>query len=316
MDESPGMQLGFGITCIDANYICPGMACFYLMEQDGECAIIETGTSHSVANLEQVMAARGLAPEQVRYVIPTHVHLDHAGGAGAMMAAFPNAQLLIHPRGARHMADPGRLVASSQQVYGEERFRELYGEILPIAQDRIRTMEDGETINLGERQLEIRHTRGHADHHFCVWDEMSKGWFSGDMFGISYPWFRFPAGDFLIPTTTPTQFNPEANLASLELLDSYQPQRVYLTHYGELAYTRKLTDALLRQLASYRNLAPHHAGDKAGLERALSDYSLGLLQEFDTSAPEAGLRKLLAFDMDLNAQGLEVWLQRISIQKS
>ena len=310
MDESPGMQLGFGITCIDANYIRPGMACFYLMEQDGECAIIETGTSHSVANLEQVMAAKALAPEQVRYVIPTHVHLDHAGGAGAMMAAFPNAQLLIHPRGARHMVDPGRLVASSQQVYGEKRFRELYGEILPIAENRIRAMEDGETINLGERQLEIRHTRGHADHHFCVWDEMSRGWFSGDMFGISYPWFRFPAGDFLIPTTTPTQFNPEAYLASLELLGSYQPQRIYLTHYGELAYTRKLTDALLQQLASYRDLAPYHAGDKVGLERALSDYSLGLLQEFDTSAPEAELRKLLAFDMDLNAQGLGVWLQR------
>jgi len=310
MDESPGEQLGFGITCIDANYIRPGMACFYLMEQDGACAIIETGTSHSVANLERVMAAKALAPEQVRYVIPTHVHLDHAGGAGAMMAAFPNAQLLIHPRGARHMADPGRLIASSQQVYGEERFRELYGEIQPIAEGRIRAMEDEETINLGERQLEIRHTRGHADHHFCVWDEMSGGWFSGDMFGISYPWFRFPGGDFLILTTTPTQFNPEANLASLELLASYQPQRVYLTHYGELVYTQNLTDALLRQLASYRELAPQHAGDQAGLERALSDYSLGLLREFDSSAAEAELRKLLAFDMDLNAQGLQVWLQR------
>lgn len=312
MDESPGEQLGFGITCIDANYIRPGMACFYLMEQDGECAIIETGTSHSVVNLEQVMAAKGLAPEQVRYVIPTHVHLDHAGGAGAMMAAFPNAQLLIHPRGARHMADPGRLIVSSQQVYGEERFRELYGEILPIAEGRIRAMEDGESINLGERQLEIRHTRGHADHHFCVWDEMSKGWFSGDMFGISYPWFRFPAGDFLIPTTTPTQFNPEAYLASLELLGSYHPQRIYLTHYGELAYTKELADVLARQVASYCDLAPPHTGDKAGLERALSDYSLSLLQEFDSSAAEVELRKLLAFDMDLNAQGLQVWLQRMA----
>jgi glyoxylase-like metal-dependent hydrolase (beta-lactamase superfamily II) len=288
------------------------MACFYLMEQGGECAIIETGTSHSVANLEQVMAAKGLAAEQVRYVIPTHVHLDHAGGAGAMMAAFPNAQLLIHPRGARHMADPGRLIASSQEVYGEQRFRELYGEILPIAADRMREVEDGQTINLGDRQLEFRHTRGHADHHFCVWDEMSQGWFSGDMFGISYPWFRFPAGDFLIPTTTPTQFNPEAYLASLEVLGSYQPQRIYLTHYGELAYTKELADVLARQVVSYCDLAPPHAGDKAGLERALSDYTLGLLREFETSAQEAELCKLLAFDMDLNAQGLQVWLQRIA----
>ncbi len=141
---------------------------------------------------------------------------------------------------------------------------------------------------------------------------MSQGWFSGDMFGISYPWFRFPAGDFLIPTTTPTQFNPEAYLASLEVLGSYQPQRIYLTHYGELAYTKELADVLARQVVSYCDLAPPHAGDKAGLERALSDYSLGLLREFETSAPEAELCKLLAFDMDLNAQGLQVWLQRIA----
>ena len=303
-------SLGCGITCIDANYIRHGLACFYLMEQGGECAIIETGTTHSVANLQQVMAAKGIAPQQVRYVIPTHVHLDHAGGAGAMMAAFPQATLLIHPRGARHMADPARLIASSQEVYGPQQFQNLYGEIQPIPRSRIQEMEDGQAVSLADRRLEFRHTRGHADHHFCVWDERSQGWFSGDMFGISYPWFRFASGDFLLPTTTPTQFAPDAFLASLETLASYHPRRVYLTHYGELAYTNELASTLGQQVAAYGDLAAACQGDKAALEHALTDYTLNLMRELNTGLSDIELRELLAFDMDLNAQGLQVWLQR------
>jgi glyoxylase-like metal-dependent hydrolase (beta-lactamase superfamily II) len=303
-------QLDFGITCIDAAYISPGLACFYLLEQDGECAIIETGTSHSLVNLERVMAERGIAAAQVRYVIPTHVHLDHAGGAGAMMARFHNATLLIHPKGARHMINPQRLVESSQEVYGEKRFAELYGEIVAVDAGRVREMADGDCVELAGRSLEFRHTRGHADHHFCVWDAASHGWFSGDMFGISYPWFRFEHGDFLLPATTPTQFNPELYLASLALLHDYGPQRIYLTHHGELTYSEDKARLLAGQVTAYRDLAPAYAGDKPALERALSDYSLEQLRPFDSRLPEKEQRQLLAFDMDLNAQGLQVWLQR------
>ena len=168
-----------------------------------------------------------------------------------MMAAFPAAQLLMHPRGARHMADPDRLVAAAKAVYGQELFQLLYGTMVPIDPGRIRPMEDGETVSLAGRQLEFRHTRGHAEHHFCIWDDASRGWFSGDMFGVSYPWCRFPAGDFVLPSTTPSQFDPEAYLASLELLGSYSPQRVYLTHYGELAYSAEKTQSLAQQLEAY-----------------------------------------------------------------
>jgi glyoxylase-like metal-dependent hydrolase (beta-lactamase superfamily II) len=312
MDELVAKSLGFGITCIDADYIRPGLACFYLMEQAGECAVIETGTSYSFANLERVMAEQGLLPEQVRYVIPTHVHLDHAGGAGTMMAAFPNAQLLIHPRGAKHMAAPERLIASSSEVYGQERFRQLYGEILPVDAARIVAMEDGQTINLGDRQLEFRHTRGHANHHFCVWDETSRGWFSGDMFGISYPWFRFTGGDYILPATTPTQFDPDDYLASLALLDGYRPSRIYLTHSGELTYTKEKAALLGRQITAYRNLAPLHVGNKVAMEQALGDYSLAQMRAFTPTSNESELRQLLAFDVDLNAQGLDIWQQRVA----
>jgi glyoxylase-like metal-dependent hydrolase (beta-lactamase superfamily II) len=312
--------LGYGITCLDAGYVAPGLACFYLMEQHGEYAVLETGTSHSVPVLQQFLRARDIRPGQVRYVIPTHVHLDHAGGAGAMMSLFPDAQLLVHPRGARHMADPERLVAAAIDVYGKSLFDALYGTVLPVDATRIRQMQDGETVMLGDRPLKFLHTRGHAEHHFCVWDETSRGWFSGDMFGVSYPWCRFPGGDFVLPSTTPSQFDPEAFLNSLQLLASYQPQRMYLTHSGALHYTPAVAHLLQRQINEYRAIAADHfagqSGDSAAdinaLQLRLSDYAVELCQHFEGSGDADELRKHLAFDMQLNAQGLTMWWQRKS----
>ena len=301
--------LGFGITCIDADYVEQGTACFYLMQEGDECAVLETGTCHSVPVLEQLLLDRDIGVEQVRYVIPTHVHLDHAGGAGAMMDAFPAAQLLIHPRGARHLVDPQRLIAGATQVYGPELFRRLYGDIQPIDADRIRQMQDGERVSLAGRSLEFRHTRGHAEHHFCVWDEVSQGWFSGDMFGVSYAWCRFPGGDFVMPSTTPSQFDPEAYLASIQLLGSYAPQRLYLTHYGELEYSYEKAQLLAQQIEAYAKFAAADASDEGRLAQQLSDYAMTLVQQLGAHEDENALRARLGFDVQLNAQGLCVWQQ-------
>lgn len=304
-------SLGFGITCIDAAYVQHGTACLYLMQEGDECAVLETGTCHSVPALEQLLADRGIGVEQVRYVIPTHVHLDHAGGAGAMMAAFPAAQLLVHPRGARHMVDPQRLVAGATEVYGADLFRSLYGEIQPVDALRVRQMQDGEKVSLAGRPLQFRHTRGHAEHHFCVWDEASRGWFSGDMFGVSYSWCRFPSGDFVMPSTTPSQFDPDAYLASIELLGSYSPKRLYLTHYGELEYSHEKANLLAKQIEMYSKFARADANDEARLARRLSDYAIDLVRELGVSEDEFELRERLAFDLQLNAQGLCVWQKRL-----
>ena len=304
-------SLGFGITCIDAAYVQHGTACLYLMHEGDECAVLETGTCHSVPALEQLLADWGIGVEQVRYVIPTHVHLDHAGGAGAMMAAFPAAQLLVHPRGARHMVDPQRLVAGATEVYGADLFRSLYGEIQPVDALRVRQMQDGEKVSLAGRPLQFRHTRGHAEHHFCVWDEASQGWFSGDMFGVSYSWCRFPSGDFVMPSTTPSQFDPDAYLASIELLGSYSPKRLYLTHYGELKYSHEKAKLLAKQIEMYSKFARADANDEARLARRLSDYAIDLVRELGVSEDEFELRERLAFDLQLNAQGLCVWQKRL-----
>ena len=136
--SATAVDIGYGITCIDANYVGEGIASFYLVEEDGEYAVIETGTRYSVDGLISLMEARDIASEQIRYVIPTHVHLDHAGGAGRMMSLFPAAELLIHPRGARHMIDPAKLESAARAVYGDAVFDQLYGEMIPVPAGRVR----------------------------------------------------------------------------------------------------------------------------------------------------------------------------------
>lgn len=303
-------ELGFGITCIDAGYIKPGLACFYLIREGDEFAVIETGTVHSVPALEALLAERDIQPAQVRYVIPTHVHLDHAGGAGLMMQRFPEARCLVHPRGARHLIDPEKLVAGSRAVYGQVRFDQLYGEVIPVAAERIDEAADGHKVVLGNRTLVLRHTPGHADHHYCVWDEHSRGWFTGDVFGISYGWFRTSGGDYAMPSTTPTQFRPDALRESLMLLDDTDPARVYLTHYGELAYRRDHTQLLLRQIDAYLEIAVESSGDAAAIEERIVEHSLSLVQAMNPGRDVAHMREGFRHDAHLNAQGLAVWFAR------
>jgi glyoxylase-like metal-dependent hydrolase (beta-lactamase superfamily II) len=298
-------SVGNGITRIDAQYVKPGVACFYLLESGDEYAVIETGTRHSFALLQELLSQREISAEQIRYVIPTHVHLDHAGGAGVMMEAFPEATLLVHPRGARHMIDPGKLEAAARGIYGDSAFDQMYGTLLPVDESRVREMNDGETASLAGRSLLFRHTRGHAKHHFCVWDDTSRGWFTGDMFGVSYPWFRFAKGDFLLPSTTPSQFEPQQYLLSLELLAEADPVQMYLTHFGAVEWSRKRSDLLATQVRAYAELAKQTPDEE--LEQALEACSLAHLRHYAPDEDEATLRDMLSLDMPLNAMGLRVW---------
>ncbi len=308
MQADPVTDYGSGITCIDAQYVRPGLACFYLVEEAGEYAVIETGTSHSAQYLLDCLSEWGIDPAQVRYVVPTHVHLDHAGGVGVLMQGCANATLLIHPRGARHMAQPQKLDESTRGVYGDAVFDELYGEIPAVDERRIEALEDGAQFALAGRQFTVRHTRGHANHHFCIWDEMTRGWFTGDMFGVCYPWWRFGDEAFVLPATTPTQFDPEAFLDSLALLDDYRPQYMYLTHFGRIDYTGSKREGLAQQVLRYRDLALAHRDTPGDLQEALTRDGLERLAQFDTGADVEKHRQWLGFDMPLNAQGLQVWL--------
>jgi len=195
-------ELEHGITVIDAEYGSSGVAALYLMQAEDQVAIIETGTNHSVPLILEVLESKGLNFDNVRYVIPTHVHLDHAGGAGELMYQCKHAELIIHPFGAAHMIDPSRLEAGTIAVYGADKFRDLYGSIRPIDASRVIEASDNFKVKLNGRELEFLDTPGHAKHHFCVVDKTSQGIFTGDTFGLCYPQLTTKHGPFAFATTT------------------------------------------------------------------------------------------------------------------
>ncbi len=292
-----------------------GLAACYLVREADRLAFVDTGTAHTTPHLLQFIADLGLTPEHVDWIIPTHVHLDHAGGSGDLMAACPNARLVIHPKGAPHMIDPSRLIAGASAVYGAEDFAKDYKHLLPVPADRVLVAEDGMEIDLAGRKLVFIDTPGHANHHGCIWDERTQGFFTGDTFGIAYKEFRNERGDMLFAPTTPVAFDPEAWLASIDRLMSFQPQRMYLTHYGCLENPGTLAEDL-RQ--SVRDLAVLALAETAGpaegrldrLRAAVGDHLVRRVREHGCDLPESRVRELLALDTDLNAQGLEVWLTR------
>jgi len=317
MKVSPVESLGYGIYCIDARYINPGVACCYLMVEGDEVAIIETGTAYTAEAIAEALADLDLSADAVRYIIPTHVHLDHAGGAGVLMQRYTGAQLVIHPRGARHMIDPSKLIAGTKAVYGEKKFAEFYGELLSVPEARVVIAEDGKTLDLGGRQLDIRHTPGHAEHHFCVWDRQSRGWFTGDTFGISYRELVFGDKRFIIPTTSPVQFDPDKLLGSIGLMMSAGPQRMYLTHYSVLEQPENVVKLLCEQVEAYRQIGlslKNSPKRQNMIFHKIEEMTLALIKAMQPQADLQVMKEVLALDFQLNAQGLDVWLSRQSAQ--
>lgn len=303
--------LGHGIVCIDSGYVDNEYAAIYLIQEGDDVAIIETGTFHTIPNVLDVLSELDIKHSQIKYVIPTHIHLDHAGGASGMMALFKQSRLIIHPRGARHMIDPSRLVAGSEAVYGEETFKRLYGEIKPIDEKRVDIANDLDVFALGNRELVFIDTPGHAKHHFCIYDAQSKGIFTGDTFGLSYPPLKNRAHG-LIPTSSPVDFDPEAMLNSVDRLLDYQPERMYLTHYGDIDQPQKKIGDFKHWISDYLTLCerinPVNEVATLELEQALRQMTVEKLGA-TAGCNETELLALMSTDIRLNAQGLAVWWQ-------
>lgn len=306
-----------GIHTIDTAFQRAHFDAAYLVVENGRGALVDCGTQHSIPAILAAIARAGLAPADVDWLILTHVHLDHAGGAGALMRQLPNARLLVHPRGARHMIDPSALVAGATAVYGEAEIARSYGAIVPVPAERVTLAEDGHAVDLAGRTLLCRDTPGHARHHLCVWDARSRSWFTGDTFGLSYRELDGPDGPFILPTTSPVQFEPEALKASIALLMSYQPQAMYLTHYDRIAGVEKCAADLLEQvdamvaIARDCDAAAGNAADRhARLHAALSELYLARARARDVPLDGAGVLRTIGMDIELNAQGLACWLDR------
>ena len=310
--------LDHGIHVVDTGFHRPRFDASYLIVENGRGAFVDTGTNHSVPRLLAAAAHAGLAAGDIDLVILTHVHLDHAGGAGLLMRALPNARLVVHPRGARHMIDPSMLVQGATAVYGPEEMARSYGEIVGVPAERVVETHDGMTMALAGRELLFLDTPGHAMHHHCIWDVKSRGFFTGDTFGLSYREFDTAAGAWAMPTTTPVQFQPEALKRSIERMLAHAPQWVYLTHYGRIGDPARVGRLLIEQVdrivAMARGLGPSTAAQRAdrhdALKRALGDLHLESLRAHGVDLPREAIDDLLALDLELNAQGTGIWLDR------
>ena len=304
--------LNDGIYCVDAAHMRDELASIYIMHEGDEVAIIDTGTQYSLDNVLNTLSQLDIDQQQVKYVIPTHIHLDHAGGAGVMMEQFEQAQLIIHPRGARHMIDPARLVAGSIGVYGEKLFEQLYGEIKPVDEARINIAEDLDKYYLDGRELLFIDSPGHARHHFCIYDELSQGIFSGDSFGLGYPPLKtHPWG--LIPTSSPVQFDPPALKNTIDRLVSYAPEQMFLTHFGAIDKPVERSIHLRQWIDDYLVLCETIAPVDTESEHILEDEMRKMIFDrvSDSGLSEDELRYILDTDIKLNSQGLAIWWRSI-----
>ena len=307
------MLLDRGIVCIDTGFHRPGFDAAWLIVEDGRAAFVDTGPAPGVPRLLAALDAMGIARDAVDWVIPTHVHLDHAGGVGQLMQALPNATALVHPRGVRHLVDPAALWAGATAVYGEEEMRRSYAVLLPVDAARVRASRDGLAVRLAGRELQLVDTPGHARHHHCVWDAASRSVFTGDTFGLSYREFDTAAGAWMLPTTTPVQFEPEVLAQSIRRLLALDPQWVCLTHFGRVGDVARVGAQLLRVLDELVELARSLA-DAPDRERALEDGQFEIyarhLAAHGCALQGPELRAFLQLDLTLNAQGIGIWLDR------
>ncbi|MBE9562149.1 MAG: MBL fold metallo-hydrolase [Proteobacteria bacterium] len=300
----------FNITTIDTGFMTTRFAASYLITENNHAIYIETGANSSAPNLLKALQHNNIPVENVDYIIVTHVHLDHAGGAGQLMQLFPNARFVVHPYGARHMIDPSKLVAGSKAVYGDKAFQASYGDIIPIPEERVIKAADEHVINFQGRELLFLDTPGHARHHFCVFDERSKSFFTGDAFGISFRDFDTDKGELIFASTTPIQFDPPAMHNSINRLLQFKPVKMFLTHYDAVTnitmLAEKLHISIDKQVEIMESVADSDRRHTL-LRKKLMDYFLTELHNLDYNLTNDKIRRKLADEVEINAQGLEIW---------
>jgi len=304
---------GNGISAIDSEFQRPMLDAIHLLVEDGKAAIIDTANNHAVPLVLEALAVKGIRPADVEYVILTHIHLDHAGGAGLLLQHLPNATLTVHPRGTRHLVNPSQLVAGTIAVYGEATTRRIYGDIVPVPASRIVETGEGASISLNGRVLRFLDTPGHARHHVIIYDARSRSVFAGDTFGISYRELDVDGREFIFPTCSPVQFDPPAAHTSLDRIAALLPESAFLTHFSRVRGIPRLAVDLHRMLTAYEVLAGSAPAGEAGarhryLQNGMQEILVNEALAHGCRLREEQLLDVLALDIELNAQGIGSWL--------
>ena len=305
-----------GISAIDSEFQRPMLDAIHLIVEGGHAAIVDCATNNAVPLILEALALKGIARSDVDYLVLTHIHLDHAGGAGLLLQHLPNATLTVHPRGVRHLVDPSKLIAGTIAVYGAEATRRNYGDIVPVPAERILETPEGATLSLCGRELRFIDTPGHARHHVAIHDPLSRGVFAGDTFGISYREFDVDGREFIFPTCSPVQFDPPAAHVSVDRIAALGAEAAYLTHFSRVADLPRLAADMHRLLTAYEKLAlaapqADAASRHAYLREGMREILVGAALAHGCLLRGEQALDLLAFDIELNAQGLGVWLDRV-----
>ncbi|MGB6779519.1 MAG: MBL fold metallo-hydrolase [Planococcus citreus] len=283
---------------------------YVIMEQ--QLTIIETGPSPSVEHVKQGLNELGISLDEVRYIIVTHIHLDHAGGAGLLLQDCPNATLIVHPKGARHLADPSRLIAGARAVYGDQ-FDDLFNPIVSVPEQRIDIKTEGDRLQIGpDCTLEFWDTPGHAKHHFGILDPVSNGFFAGDTAGIRYAQLIEDGIDFYLPSTSPNQFDPEAMKASIERMQRQQLDVLYFGHFG----AAHNPDAALEQVLEWLELFVEEGAVAYQNKESADQLAKRLLAPVMAQLAEKGAKQphrvmpYIEMDLQVSAQGLLDYFHR------
>lgn len=242
------------IIVIDIHFIRPQVSAVYLLVEQGRAAFIDTGTTLTLPRLLEALRSAGVAQDAVDYVIPTHAHLDHAGGSAALLEACPKATLLAHPKAARHLINPVRLLRGAAAVHGEENLKTAYGPVPPVDAARVHTMSDEEEVAWHGRTLRFLHTLGHATHHLCIHDSGSNSVFTGDSFGVARTAYSRPGPTVIWCSSAPIDFDPVEARHTAKRLLATGAQCAYPAHFGPLTDVPAATAQLLDSIGALETI--------------------------------------------------------------
>ncbi|RXT02329.1 MBL fold metallo-hydrolase [Ammoniphilus sp. CFH 90114] len=306
------MELGHRIHLIDGHDLgVPGRTGTYVLHEE-QLTIVETSASPSVPYILDGFKELGIDPADLKYIIVTHIHLDHAGGAGLLLQSCPQAKVVVHPKGARHLAQPSRLIEGAKAVYGDQ-FDTLFHPIIPVPEDRLITKADGETLEIGPNcKLRFLDTPGHANHHFSIYDPVSNGIFTGDTLGVYYHQLEAAGMSFCLPSTSPNQFDPESMLNSMERIRNLDVDRIFFGHFSVAERTSDIYNQVEKWVPIFVNVAEetlNQGGNESEVYRRLyqvvQDYLLE--RQIPTDHPVYDILKL---DLEVGAMGLVHYLKK------
>ena len=305
--ETVTFEVASGITAIDT--FMGGRARYtaaYLIDA-GRPTLVETGPGTSVEPVTRALAHLGIEPSALANIVLTHIHLDHAGGVGALTARFPGATVWVHERGARHLADPTRLVASATRVYGDDRMASLFGPVEPVPPERLRVLAGEEILDLGGRTLRALDTPGHAPHQLALVDSISGVVFTGDALGIHVP--NLP---ILRPATPPPDFDLELAIASIERIRAAAGAALLFAHFGPILDPERTCDLAIRRLREWTDAVRGAMRTTSDPDEIAAILAAGVAREVTTGA-EAQLdldRLETLAGLRMNASGIVGYLQR------